>query len=58
MALNKIRKLDRDSFGVTLPRDDLRVAGLLNDEGELGDEYQAHIRLESSGAWSIEVFEG
>ena len=58
MALNKIRKLDRDSFGVTLPRDDLRVAGLLNDEGELEDEYQAHFRLESSGAWSIEVFEG
>ena len=57
MALNKIRKLDRDSFGVTLPKDDLRVAGLLNDDGELEDEYQAHIRFDSSGAWSIEVFE-
>ncbi|ELZ06913.1 hypothetical protein C480_07777 [Natrialba aegyptia DSM 13077] len=27
MALNKLRKLDQNSLGVTLPKDDFRVEG-------------------------------
>ena len=58
MALNKIRQLDQNCFGVTLPKDDLRVAGLLDENGELVDDYQAHIKQEEMGAWSIELFDG
>ena len=58
MALNKIRQLDQNCFGVTLPKDDLRVEGLLDENGELVDEFQAHIQQENMGEWSIELFDG
>ena len=57
MALNKLRRLDQDSYGVTIPKDDLRVDGLLDEDGELVDEFQAHIRHEGDGEWSIGIFD-
>ena len=57
MALNKIRQLDQNCFGVTLPKDDLRVEGILDENGELVDEFQAHIRHEGNGEWTIGIFE-
>jgi len=38
MALHKLRNLDGHSLGVTLPKDDLREAGLLDAEGHLLEE--------------------
>jgi hypothetical protein len=38
MALHKLRNLDGHSLGVTLPKDDLREAGLLDSEGDLLEE--------------------
>ena len=57
MALNKIRRLDRNSFGITLPKDDLRVEGLLTD-GDLEDEHHLHIRHVDDGEWKLELVEG
>ncbi|ELY90884.1 hypothetical protein [Natrialba taiwanensis] len=55
MALNKLRKLDQNSLGVTLPKDDLRVEGLLNENGELRDEHHIHIRHVNEGEWKLEL---
>jgi len=38
MALNKLRQLDRDSVGITLPKDDIRVEGLLDENGQLEED--------------------
>ena len=46
MALNKLRDLDGTSTGVTLPRDDLRLDGLVDDAGEIEGEHMAHIHRE------------
>lgn len=46
MALNKLRELDRTTHGVTLPRDDLRLDGLVSSDGELDGEHVAHVRRE------------
>ena len=57
MALNKLRKLDRNSLGVTLPKDDLQLEGLLDENGELRDEQYIHIRHVDDGEWQLELIE-
>ncbi|WP_254762964.1 hypothetical protein [Natrinema marinum] len=58
MALNKLRKLDQNSAGVTLPKDDLRIEGLLDEDGEIDGEHHIHIRHVDDGQWSLELVEG
>ncbi|WP_323172984.1 hypothetical protein [Natrialba sp. PRR66] len=55
MVLNKLRKLDQNSLGVTLPKDDLRVEGLLDENGDLRDEHHIHIRHVAEGEWILEI---
>ncbi|WP_226006615.1 hypothetical protein [Natrinema salinisoli] len=57
MALNKIRQLDRDSVGITLPKDDMRVEGLLNESGQLDGDHHVHIRHVDEGEWTLELVE-
>lgn len=58
MALNKLRQLDRDSAGIALPKDDLRLEGLLDEEGQIEGDHYVHIRHLDEGEWSIELVEG
>ncbi|WP_276252976.1 hypothetical protein [Halomontanus rarus] len=58
MALNKLRQLDRDSVGITLPKDDIRIEGLLDENGELEGEHHVHIRHVAEGEWTLELVEG
>ncbi|WP_440766784.1 hypothetical protein [Natronorubrum sp. DTA7] len=58
MALNKIRQLDKDSVGITLPKDDMRVEGLIDENGELEGDHHVHIRYVSDGEWKVELVEG
>ncbi len=55
MALNKLRQLDQNSVGITLPKGDVRVEGLLDEDGQLKDEYHAHIRHVGEGKWMLEL---
>ncbi|WP_049896403.1 hypothetical protein [Natrialba chahannaoensis] len=55
MALNKLRQLDRDSIGITLPKDDVRVEGLLNEDGQLQGDHHVHIRYIGDGEWVVEL---
>jgi len=55
MALNKLRQLDQNSVGITLPKGDVRVEGLLDENGQLKDEYHAHIRHVGEGKWTLEL---
>lgn len=57
MALNKLREFSDGSFGVVIPKDDLRLDGLLDDDGDLAGEQHAHVRREEDGGWSIEIVE-
>lgn len=58
MALNKLRRLDQNSLGITLPKDDLRVEGLLDEHGDLEGEHHLHIRHIGDGEWTVELVEG
>ena len=57
MALNKLRQLDRNTFGVTIPKDDLRLEGLLDENGNLVDEQHLHIQRTDDGEWTLERVE-
>ena len=57
MALNKLRKLDKNSAGVTLPKDDLRVEGLLDEKGEIDGDHHVHIRHVDDGEWRLRLIE-
>jgi len=57
MALNRLRKLDQKSAGVTLPKDNLRLEGLLNEDGEIDGEHHIHIRHVNDGQWTLELVE-
>jgi len=57
MALNKLRQLDRDSAGITLPKDDIRVEGLRDENGQLEGEHHIHIRHVDDGQWLLELVE-
>ncbi|WP_126664338.1 hypothetical protein [Haloterrigena salifodinae] len=58
MALNKLRQLDQDSVGITLPKDNVRVEGLLGENGQLQGDQHAHIRHVGDGEWTVELVEG
>ncbi|MFC6716269.1 hypothetical protein ACFQGT_07810 [Natrialbaceae archaeon GCM10025810] len=55
MALNKLRQLDADSIGITLPKDDMRVEGLLDENGKLEGDHHVHIRHVDDGEWKLEL---
>lgn len=57
MALNKLRKLDQSSIGMTLPKGDLRLEGLLDESGDLDGEHHIHIRHVDEGEWSLTLVE-
>ncbi|SIS12601.1 hypothetical protein [Natronorubrum thiooxidans] len=57
MALHTLRQLDQDSVGITLPKDDVRLEGLLDEHGRFEGEHHVHIRHEGEGEWSLELIE-
>ncbi|WP_137289042.1 hypothetical protein [Natronorubrum halophilum] len=57
MALNKLRQLDQNSAGITLPKDDLRIEGLLDENGDVDGEHQIHVRHIGNGEWTLEIVE-
>lgn len=57
MALNKLRKPDSDTIGVTILKDDLRLGGLLDDAGDLDGEHRVHIDRQDSGEWELTLVE-
>ena len=58
MALNKLRQLDADSAGITLPKGDLHVEGLLDENGRVNGEHYFHIRHVDDGEWLLERVDG
>lgn len=58
MAINKLRKIDGDSVGVTLPKDDARLDGLIDEDGELTGEHHLHVDRDGEGEWTVELVEG
>ncbi|GAB3687502.1 hypothetical protein GCM10028857_20650 [Salinarchaeum chitinilyticum] len=58
MALNKLRKLDSDTIGVTIPKDHLRLDGLLDEAGDLDGEHHVHVDRKDSSEWELTLIEG
>ena len=56
MAIQKLRDLDRTSAGVTLPRDDLKLEGLLDADGSVVDRPVKVERVDEA-VWEIEVLD-
>jgi len=56
MAIQKLRELDRTSAGVTLPRDDLKLEGLIEEDGSVVDRPLKVERIDD-GTWEIEVLD-
>ena len=57
MALDKLRQLDPDSEGITLPKGYLQVEGLLDDDGQVNGEHHLHVRHVGEGEWTIKLID-
>ena len=57
MALNKLRQLDQNTYGVTIPKNDLHLEGLLDEDGELVDEQHLHIQRTDDSEWALKRVE-
>jgi hypothetical protein len=57
MALMKLRKLGEnesgENAGIAIPRDELRLAGLMNEEGELLERPHLEFRRVDEGTWEL-----
>lgn len=56
MAIQKLRDLDRTSAGVTLPRDDLKLDGLIDADGSVVD-CPVKVERKDDRVWEIEVLD-
>jgi len=56
MAIQKLRDLDRTSAGVTLPRDDLKLEGLIDPDGSVADR-PVKVERTDDRTWEIEVLD-
>lgn len=56
MAIQKLRDLDRTSAGVTLPRDDLKLEGLIDADGSVVDR-PVIVERTDDRTWKIEVLD-
>lgn len=52
MAVMKLRRLNEDSAGVTIPKDDLRLEGLIEDDELVATEHVEVTRIDD-GEWRI-----
>lgn len=57
MHIRKLRKLDADCAGVTIPKDDLRFEGYVDENGELVEQPALTIEREGEGTWRIQVLD-
>ncbi|MDR5673111.1 hypothetical protein RH858_08105 [Halalkaliarchaeum sp. AArc-GB] len=57
MEIRKLRKLDRCTAGITVPKDDLRAEGLLDDEGNLIEGEHVAIEKVGDGEWRVSRFD-
>jgi hypothetical protein len=57
MAINKLQRFDESSAGVTVPKDDLRLEGLVDENGEVEEGHQVHINYEGDGEWSLKLLD-
>jgi hypothetical protein len=57
MALQKIRKVGGDSAGITIPRDDLRLEGLLDEDEELEQGHHVELIRVDDGVWKMKRVE-
>lgn len=53
MPINKLQPLGRTSAGITLPKDDLRAAGLLDEDGDPIENQHMEIRKTGEKTWEI-----
>ncbi|ELZ08507.1 hypothetical protein C479_14248 [Halovivax asiaticus JCM 14624] len=56
MAIRKIQRIG-GSIGVTIPKDEAKREGLVDEDGELAGEYHAQIKQEDDLEWSVDVFD-
>lgn len=60
--IHKLRKLGEnnsgDKLGVELPRDTVRVEGLLDEDGNAVERPQIAINYEGNGTWTIQILNG
>ena len=56
-SLNKLRQLDDTSVGVTIPKDDLRLEGLIEDGKVIEDEF-VKVEKVGDGEWKVERVDG
>lgn len=54
MPLHKLRKLDDTTAGITLPKGDLRLEGLANEDGELLERPHLNVVRVEEGVWRVE----
>lgn len=54
MALLTLRELDKTTAGVTLPKGDLKLEGIVDEDGEIIEKPQLNVRRPEPGKWVVE----
>ncbi|WP_171908225.1 hypothetical protein [Natrialba sp. SSL1] len=57
MAIRKLQEVGGGSTGVTLPKDDLQLEDLLDEDGSLAGEHHAHVSYEGEGTWTLKLLD-
>lgn len=58
MPVRKLRRFDETSGGVTLPKEDLRKAGVLEDDGSLVSDCYVKIEGDADeGEWTVRLLD-
>ncbi len=54
MAIRKLRAIDGSGY-VSLSKDDLRLEGLVDEDGEIVEGQSVHVRHEGDGEWRLRL---
>ncbi|GAA1342218.1 hypothetical protein GCM10009647_086310 [Streptomyces sanglieri] len=57
MAIRKLQEVGGGSTGVTIPKDDLVLEDILDEDGTLDGEHHAHVNYEGDGTWTLQLLE-
>lgn len=57
MAIRKLQEVGGGSTGVTIPKDDLVLEDVLNDDGQLDGDHHAFVNYEGEGTWTLKLID-
>ncbi len=57
MAIRKLQEIGGGSTGVTIPKDDLVLEDVLDEDGQLDGDHHAYVNYEGEGMWTLKLLD-